>query len=162
MVDKVLDLAITYNGSDVKQINHLLKVFSFARHIGIMENCNTQLQTVIETAALLHDIGIHEAIRKHNSSDGKWQEIEGPAVAEELLRGLNLDTVIQDRVLFLIGHHHTYTAIDNIDFQILVEADFLVNIFEAGMDQVSIGNIRKNIFKTETGIRLLEQLYMRQ
>ncbi|MCL2320382.1 MAG: HD domain-containing protein [Treponema sp.] len=160
LTDKVMDLAIAYNGSDVKRINHLLKVFSFARHIGVMENCDTQTQTIIEIASLLHDIGIPVAIQKYNSSAGKWQEIEGPVVAKELLKDLDVDATILDRVLFLIGHHHTYTNIDGIDYQILVEADFLVNIFESASDRASINETRKNIFKTKTSIRLLEQMYM--
>jgi HD superfamily phosphohydrolase YqeK len=160
MVDKIMGLAITYNKNDVQRINHLLKVYSFAHHIGIMEGCNVQLQTIIEIAALLHDIGIHESERKYNSSAGNWQELEGPIVAKELLKDLNLDSFIQDRVLFLIGHHHSYKAIDGIDFQILVEADFLVNIFESQMPKDSIKNIKENIFKTKCGIKLLEQLYI--
>jgi len=159
MVDKVLDLAITYNGNDVKRINHLLKVFSFAHYIGIMESCDDQLQTTIEIAALLHDIGIHEAERKYNSSAHNWQEIEGPLVAKELLKNVNLDAVILDRVLFLIGHHHSYAAIDGLDFQILVEADFLVNIFEGNKDKAAIKDVREKIFKTKNGIKLLDQLY---
>ena len=160
MIDKVMDLAITYNGNDVKRINHLLKVFSFAHHIGKMENCSTQLQTIIDVAALLHDIGIHEAERKYDSSAGKWQEIEGPIVAKDLLKELNLDSAILDRVLFLIGHHHSYEAIDGIDFQILVEADFLVNIFESGANKDLINDTKEKIFKTKNGTRLLEQLYI--
>ena len=160
LISKILDLAITYNGNDIKRINHLLKVFSFARLLGIMENCEPQLQTIIEISAILHDIGIHEAERKYNSSAGNWQEIEGPIVAQELLKDLNLDKNILERVLFLIGHHHSYKAIEGIDFQILVEADFLVNIFEDGIGKSECEKIKENIFKTKTGIRLLEQLYM--
>ena len=159
-LNEVLDLAIAYNGNDVRRINHLLKVFSFASHIGIMENCDFRLQTIIGISALLHDIGIHEAERKHNSTAGNWQEIEGPIVARELLKNLNLENDILERVLFLIGHHHSYKAIDGIDFQILVEADFLVNIFEDDIDKSSCKKIKETIFKTKTGIRLLEQLYM--
>jgi len=159
-VNEVLDLAITYNGNDVRRINHLLKVFSFASHIGIMENCDSRLQTIIEISALLHDIGIHEAERKYNSAAGNWQEIEGPIVARELLKKLNLENDIFERVLFLIGHHHSYKAIDGVDFQILVEADFLVNIFEDEIDKSGCGKIKENIFKTKTGVRLLERLYM--
>jgi HD superfamily phosphodiesterase len=154
-----MDLAITYNGNDVKRINHLLKVYSFAHYIGIKENCNSELQAVIDIASLLHDIGIHEAERKHNSNAGNWQEIEGPIVAKELLGTINLDNTIQERVLYLIGHHHTYKDIDNIDYQILVEADFLVNIFENNMEMAAINNIKKNIFKTNNGTKLLDQLY---
>jgi len=159
LISKILDLAITYNGSDIKRINHLLKVFSFASLIGIMENCEPQSQTIIEISAILHDIGIHEAERKYNSSAGNRQEVEGPIVAQELLKDLNLDNDILERVLFLIGHHHSYKAIEGIDFQILVEADFLVNIFEDETGKNECEKIKQNIFRTKTGIRLLEQLY---
>jgi HD superfamily phosphohydrolase YqeK len=159
MVDRIMDLAITYNGNDVKRINHLLKVYSFAHYIGVKENCKSELQTVIDIAALLHDIGIHEAERKYNSDAGNRQEIEGPVVAKELLKDINLNSEILERVLYLIGHHHTYKAIDGTDFQILVESDFLVNIFEANMEKAAIDSIKKNIFRTNTGIKLLEQFY---
>ena len=160
IVNDVLDLAITYNGNDAKRINHLLKVFSLASHIGIMENCDSRLQTIIEISALLHDIGIHESERKYNSAAGNWQEIEGPIVAQELLEDLSLENDILERVLFLIGHHHSYNAVDGIDFQILVEADFLVNIFEDKIEKTGCVKLKETIFKTKTGIKLLEQLYM--
>jgi HD superfamily phosphodiesterase len=159
LIDSILELAITYSGNDVKRINHLLKVFSFAHHIGVMEKCDTKIQTIIDISAILHDIGIHEAERKHNSNAGNWQEIEGTPIAKELLKNFDLDNTIKDRILFLIGHHHQYNVIDGIDFQILVEADFLVNIFEAEMDEHSIKNIKEKIFKTESGTNLLEKLY---
>ena len=162
MVNDILRLAIAYNGNDIKRINHLLKVYSLAHHIGILENCDIQLQTIIDISSILHDIGIHESERKYNSSAGKWQEIEGPIVAQELLKELDLDNKIKDRVLFLIGHHHSYSDIDGIDFQILVEADFLVNIFEDEMTKSDCQKIKKNIFRTESGIKLLEELYMLQ
>jgi predicted HD phosphohydrolase len=159
LIDKILDLAITYNGNDVKRINHLLKVFSLAHHLGVMEKCDTGMQMIIDISAILHDIGIHEAERKHHSSAGNWQEIEGPPVAQELLKDFHLDHVMKERILFLIGHHHHYQLIDGLDFQILVEADFLVNIFEDEMDDHSIKNIKEKIFKTKSGIRLLENFY---
>jgi hypothetical protein len=37
-----------------------------------------------------------------------------------------------DRVAFLVGHHHTFTGVDGIDWQILLEADYLVNASESG------------------------------
>ncbi|MDR2091278.1 MAG: HD domain-containing protein [Clostridiales bacterium] len=159
-VDCVLASAIAYNGNDVKRINHLIKVFSFAHHIGFMEKCAPNTQTVIDIAAILHDIGIHEAERKHNSSAGHWQEIEGPPVAKELLKGVSIDEADKERILFLIGRHHHYGGVEGADFQILVEADFLVNIFEDGTGRDGIENVKKNIFKTKSGIDLLEKLYL--
>jgi len=160
LIDNILESAILYNANDVKRINHLLKVFSFAHHIGIMEKCDMKTQEIIDISAILHDIGIHEAERKHNSNAGNWQEIEGPPVANELLKDFDLDNIIKDRILFLIGHHHQYNVIDGIDFQILVEADFLVNIFEDGVNEKSIKSIKEKIFKTKSGTNLLEKLYL--
>jgi HD superfamily phosphodiesterase len=160
LIDTILESAINYSGNDVERINHLLKVFSFAHHIGVMEECDTRIQTIIDISALLHDIGIHEAERKHNSSAGNWQEIEGPPVARELLKDFDLDNLVKERVLFLIGHHHQYNNIDDIDYQILIEADFLVNIFENEMDEHSTRSIKEKIFKTKSGTRLLEKLYL--
>lgn len=37
-----------------------------------------------------------------------------------------------ERVAYLVGHHHTYTDIDGIDYQILIEADYIVNASESG------------------------------
>jgi HD superfamily phosphodiesterase len=160
LVENILDMAITYNGNDVKRINHLVKVFTFARHIGVMERCDKHTQTIIDISAILHDIGIHEAERKHHSNAGEWQEIEGPPVARELLKNVDLDNDVKDRILFLIGHHHHYNMIDDIDFQILVEADFLVNIFEDEMSEHSIRSIKEKVFKTKSGTGLLEKLYL--
>ena len=62
-------------------------------------------------------------------------------------------------VCYLISRHHTYEKIDGLDYQILVEADFLVNIHENQMKKTEIETIRSKIFRTEAGIRFLELLY---
>ena len=48
---------------------------------------------------------------------------------------LGFDQDVSERVQYLIAHHHTYNNIDEIDYQILVEADFLVNIMEDGLSK---------------------------
>ena len=49
------------------------------------------------------------------------------------------------------GHHHTYTNIDGMDYQILVEADFLVNLYEDSVPKAAAQNALDKIFKTQTG-----------
>ena len=56
---------------------------------------------------------------------------------------------------YLVGHHHTYKDIDGLDYQILVEADFLVNYFEDGLDKEHIKKSAEKIFKTETGKKIV-------
>ena len=62
-----------------------------------------------------------------------------------------LDEADIERICYLVGHHHTYTNIDGIDYQILVEADFLVNFYEDELRQDSIQTAFDKIFRTESG-----------
>jgi len=86
--------------------------------------------------------------------------MEGPYIAREMLSDLKIHDEIVDRVCYIIGNHHSYTKIDGIDFQIIVEADFLVNIFEDDLDDEAVANIKENIFKTEKGKKLITTMYL--
>lgn len=46
-----------------------------------------------------------------------------------------------------------------MDYQILVEADFLVNIYEGNMDKDKIISIKNNICRTKTGIEILDTMF---
>ena len=151
---------IRYFHNDVRRINHALKVYDFACLIAHESGVDDEKRQIIGITALLHDIGIKEAERKYHSSASNYQEQEGPAIARKILEPYNLDEKLVDRVCYIIGNHHTYTKIDGIDFQILVEADFIVNIYEDEMKPEVIQSIRKKIFKTEAGTRLLEGMYL--
>lgn len=159
-VSLVIKEAISYDEGDVARINHFLKVFSFAKTIGELEKVDLKKQYILEIAAVLHDIGIKVSEKKYKSSAGHYQEIEGPAIAEEILGKLEIEEEIIERVSYLIGHHHTYKDIDNIDYQILIEADFLVNIYEDNIGEKQIRLIRDKYFKTKTGIEILTRMYL--
>jgi HD superfamily phosphodiesterase len=151
---------IEYFGGDVRRINHALKVHNFAKNIGELENITEDKLFVLEIAAILHDIGIKESEKKYNSSSGNYQQIEGPPVAREILDEFNLSEEILSRVCFIIGNHHTYNKIDNIDFQVLVEADFLVNIYEDKIDKKQLDTIMNKYFITKYGKQYLKDMYM--
>lgn len=159
MTHRVLNEMMGYFGKDVRRINHALKVYGLASAIGRTENLDSQTIEITETAAILHDIGIPESEKKYGSCIGKYQEIEGPPIARVILEKLGTPENNIERICFLIGNHHTYTKIDGIDFQILVEADFLVNIFEDKMLS-SVKSISAKYFKTQSGIKLLSQMYI--
>ena len=117
-----------------KRIQHFLKVHAFAKTIGVQEGQDEETLYILETAALVHDIGIRPALEKYGSEAGPYQEAEGPAEAEKLLRRVGGCTEAQiERICWLVGHHHTYTGIDGPDYRILVEADFLVNLYESSV-----------------------------
>ena len=151
---------IKYYAGDKKRINHFIKVHGYAKAIGEAEELDERTMLILETAAYVHDIGIKISEEKYNSSAGKYQEIEGPSISEEMLTKLGYDKDVIERVSYLVGHHHTYSNIDGIDYQILVESDFLVNICEDNLSKDSAMKIKEKIFKTQTGKKLLENLFI--
>lgn len=46
-----------------------------------------------------------------------------------------------------------------IDYQILVEADFLVNILEDGLSKEAALNVYHNVFKTECGKKICREMF---
>ena len=159
LIGQIINAMIAYYAGDVRRINHFLKVYGFAKAIGEMEGLDESTQEIIEIAALTHDIGIKNSEKKYNSSAGNYQQIEGPPEAKKLLEGLDIESGVIDRVCWLIARHHTYTDIQGIDYQILVEADFLVNFYEDNVSQDSIQSIRDKIFKTLSGKMILNAIY---
>ena len=124
-----------------------------------MEGLDPRTLEILCTAAVLHDIGIHAAEEKYGNCSGKYQEIEGPAPAREILSRLTTDKELIDRVCFLIAHHHTYSGIDGSDWQILLEADFIVNAYEDALKADAIRHFRDSIFKTKSGLSLLNKIF---
>ncbi len=151
MLNKLFMEMINYYKGDAKRIQHFTKVHSFAKLIGDMEQVDTKTMQILEAAAYVHDIGIKPAETKYGACSGKLQEQEGPAVAKEMLEKLGFDNQLIERVCYLVGHHHTYTEIDGMDYQILVEADFLVNLYEDGLSKAPALSAFKKIFKTQSG-----------
>lgn len=149
-----------YEAGRPKRVQHFLKVYAFSQMIGRSEKIPAPVQQILETAAIVHDIGIKPSERKYGSDAGHYQELEGPAEVEKMLGELKYPRQMIDRVSYLVGHHHTYKDISGMDYQILVEADFLVNIFEGGMEEEEIRNVREKIFRTKTGKELLDTMFL--
>lgn len=147
-----------YNG-DAKRIQHFCKVHSYAKLIAEMENVDEHTLFIIEVAALTHDIGIYLCEEKYGNCNGKLQEKEGPALAEKLLTKLGFMKDVAERVMYLIAHHHTYDDINGIDYQILVEADFLVNMYEDGLSKDVVEYAYNKIFKTDSGMKICAEMF---
>ena len=158
---EVVRRMILFDKGDARRIQHFLKVYMFSAMIGKMENLPPEQQEILEIAAILHDIGIHPAEKKYGFSNGKLQEQEGPAYARALLEEVGgYAPELIDRVCFLIAHHHTYEGVDGPDWQILLEADFLVNSFEKNMPEEAIKKMRSRVFKTGSVIAMLNNQYV--
>lgn len=158
-IGQVINKMIDYYSQDPQQVNHFLKVYGFAKTIAEMENIDGNTKEIIEIAALMHDIGIKNSLEKYKSSAGNYQEIEGPPEARKILEGMGYRAELIDRVDFLIANHHTYDNIEGVDYQILVEADFLVNVYENDLSKEEKKNIYTNIFKSSAGKKIFKDLY---
>lgn len=159
MISSLINEMITYDKSDPRRIQHFMKVHDFARTIGQLECLDEDTLYILESAAVVHDIGIHACEEKYGSCEGKLQEKEGPALAKELLERLGYEQEVIDRVCYLVGHHHTYANIDGVDYQILVEADFLVNLYEDGVSPDTVCKAYQNIFRTESGRKICRNMF---
>ena len=158
---EVLALAmIDYNNGDPKRIQHTTKVHAYASLIGKSEGLDEETQFILESAALVHDIGIRASEQKYGYQNGKLQEQEGPAVARELLTRLGGYTDLQiERICWLIAHHHTYHVCEDLDYHILIEADFLVNLYEDDESMDAVRAVCRTIFRTVSGTKMLETMY---
>ncbi len=150
---------IQFDGGDPKRVQHFLKVHSFAHLICVMEGVDEDTRYITECAALVHDVGIIPAERKLGRCDGKAQEEEGPFYARQVLEEAGVREGFYDRICYLVGHHHTYSAIDGTDFAILVEADFLVNFYEDGAGRDAIRSAYDKIFRTQSGKKLCREIF---
>lgn len=159
MLNRLIMEMIEYYVGDSRRIQHFIKVHSFAKLIGELEGLSPLEQKTLETAAIVHDIGIRLCEEKYGDCNGKLQEKEGPALAVAMLKKIGFEDNIIDRVAFLVGHHHTYSDIQDKDYQILVEADFLVNLHEDASSKDSCINVYHNIFKTKAGKEICHNMF---
>lgn len=159
-VDLLEQKMISFNSGDPMRIQHLIKVHRLAQLIGRREKLDAHTLFLTECAALVHDIGIRPAEEKYGSSIGPLQEKLGPAYAKTMLEQLGMDAGDIERISYLVGHHHTYSNIEGLDYQILVEADFLVNFYEDSLGNEAVLTALDKIFRTYTGKELCRTMYL--
>lgn len=149
-----------FNAGDPKRIQHFLKVYEFAHVIGVKEGLDEATLRILDIAAIMHDIGIRPSEQKYGRCDGKLQEQEGPAYARDMLAAFTeVSREEVERVCYLIAHHHTYENVDGLEYQILLEADFLVNALEDNLQKLAIIHFRDKVFRTETSIHLINTMF---
>lgn len=144
---------------DPEQIQHFVKVHSFSRRIGLAERLDARTQQILEAAAIVHDVGIRPSREKYASGAGNYQELEGPPVAAPMLAKAGYAPDEIDRACYLVGHHHTYSDVDGMDYQVLLEADFLVNLYEEGLPAGAVDAALKTIFRTPSGTKLCREMF---
>ena len=146
-------------GTDHKRIDHAIAVLNYAEQILEAEGGDSH---IVIAAAILHDIGIHEAEKKYNSASGKYQEIEGPPIAKDILLNYELAKSSIAHVCKIIANHHSAKDIDTPEFRIVWDADWLVNIPDEYLnaDKEKLQELVKKVFKTNRGQQIAKELFI--
>jgi HD superfamily phosphodiesterase len=152
-----------YFKQDFKRIGHAMRVARYAEQIGREEEGNL---AVILCAAYLHDIGIKEAEQKHQSTEAKYQEEEGPPIAREILIKLGAKEELIDEVCDIVGHHHHPREDETANFKSLYDSDLITNLEEKHkenpMDTEKLAGIIEKSFLTESGRKLARKVLLSQ
>lgn len=159
MKERLIEKMIGFYRGNKADINHFLKVYAYAETIGRLEHLEEETQDILEIAAIVHDISCPLCREKYGNTNGAYQEAESEALLRPFLAEFSLSEKIEERVIYLVTHHHTYTDVEGIEYQILLEADYLVNAEEKGLNRETIQAFGEAVFRTESGLRLLRSVF---
>ena len=148
-----------YFEKDVNRIQHAQRVARFAEELLKREGGNP---LVVLGSAYLADVGIYEAEKRHGNSSPEFQEIEGPPIVQDILRRIGLKVEVIEEICDIIGHHSHPRVEETLNFQLLYESEWLVKIEENGIvkDWKKLEEVVKRVFRTPTGRKLVEDLYL--
>lgn len=158
-IAEILKKMIDFSNGNIHDIDHFIRVWTYARTIAEMEGLDAETQAVLEVAAITHDIACPLCREKYGDTNGKHQEAEGVPMVRDFLRGTGLTETQIHRVAFLVGHHHTFTDVCGRDYQILLEADYIANASENGYECRNVENFINRIMWTESGKALAKAVF---
>ena len=156
---QIMEKMIAFSEGNIHDIDHFIRVWTYARMIAEAEQVDAETQFLIEVAAITHDIACPLCREKYGNTNGKYQELEGAPMVGIFLSGMGLSAPHTERIQYLVGHHHTLTDINDIDLQILVEADFIANATENGYSEQKVQSFISKIMKTESGKRIARTVF---
>ena len=159
-IAQLLEKMIDYSAGNIHDIDHLIRVWTYAKTIGELEGLDAATQFILEAAAITHDIACPLCREKYGNTNGKYQEQEGIPLVRTFLSDTGLSPEQIERVAYLVGHHHTYAGVDGADYQILLEADYIANASENSFSRQSIETFLQRVMKTESGVRLARSVLL--
>ena len=153
-IAEILEKMIRNANGNLHDIRHFMSVWGYAKTIGELEGLDPETQFILEVAAITHDIACPLLRERDGNTNHRRQEIEGEPLVRKFLADTGLTDVQIDRVGYLVGHHHTLEGVEGLDYQILIEADYMVNASEKGYSQKNVRNFMDCYMKTDAGKRM--------
>lgn len=124
-IAEIMAKMIRMADGNMRDIDHFIRVWTYAKTIGELEHLDASTQFILEAVAITHDIACPLCRKKYGNTNGKLQEKEGVALVASFFADTDCTREQIERVKYLVGHHHTLKEIDGLDYQILIEADYL-------------------------------------
>lgn len=161
--------ALIFEKGHPRRTQHILKVYALARLLGEQEGLDGPGRAILNAASILHDLAIGPCKKKYGNACQENQRKEAPALVEHFLIKAGYPPEWFHRIIRLVLMHHCYGEIDCRELQLLIEADLIVNCYEAGEDpslrtdgspKEAIAKAARQaepVFKTATGKLLLRQ-----
>jgi HD superfamily phosphohydrolase YqeK len=148
-----------YFAQDLRRINHAKRVMGFAEELLRKEGGDWH---IVIPASILHDVGIKAAEKKYGSCAGHYQEQEGPAIAAQILRKEGFREQEITEICEIIAHHHSPGKVDTLNFMLLYEADWLVNLKDEAdlQDKTRLAGIIEKVFSSAAGKQKAKELYL--
>ena len=143
-VAQIMQKMIAFSEGNIHDIDHFIRVWTYARTIGELEQLDADTQFIRE---------------KYGNTNGKHQEEEGVPLVKAFLSDTGMTGTQIERVAYLVGRHHTFNGIDGLDWQILLEADYIANATENSYSETNVRNFVQKIMKTESGKRLAQSVF---
>ena len=158
-ISMIMEKMIRSSHGNIHDIEHFVKVWSYAKTIGELEGLDSETQFILEAEAITHDIACPVCREKYGNANGKLQEKESPALISAFFSDTDLTGAQVKRVSFVVGHHHTYDGVDGLDWQILLEADYIVNVSENAYSKENLQEFLETHAKTTAGKRLIREVF---
>jgi HD superfamily phosphodiesterase len=157
--NEIIKKMIIYFDYNNNHINHTYRVLDYAEEISNIEKGDPD---IVVSSAILHDIGIPNCKKKYKSIEGQLQEIESPPVAREILESLSIDEEIIKEVCEIVGCHHSPGEIETMNFKIMWDADWLVNLSDVYdmKDKIKLAEIIYKTFMTKSGLEKAKEIYL--
>lgn len=134
-----------FYGSDEQKVRHFVSIYTLAKTIGELEKLPEQTQEFLEISALVCNIAENE----NNKA----------SIANNILKSLDMEFDITDRVCYILEHYTDFEHITGLDHQILLEAHMIVDFKEKGADRQKIIKCADKYFMTNYGKAFIKKAF---
>lgn len=154
----LLKEALLYEEGHPRRTQHILKVYGLAKLFGEIEGLPDNERTILNAAAILHDIPIKYCkLNYDGDACQENQQKEAPQLVKKFLSQSGYDDLYFQPVLNLILNHHNYNRPKEKLLQLLIEADLIINFYESPFSKEKAEELKK-IFKTELGRKMFDNI----